>query len=222
MRYGLAIAAVPFVRMVAITGTLAMENVDTDADVDFFIVTDPRRVWLSRSLSIALVYRGRLERVDICPNYVISSDALDQFDRSFFSAHELAQMVPIYGLDVYERLIQSNCWAATYLPNAFGSEPGVRQCHRAKGMGLSSFRSSLKRGAERALKGSLGDLWEHRESMKKISQLNTEAACAGSNGAAFSLQWCKGHIDDHSNPIQQAYTQRLARLGVALPETWEL
>jgi hypothetical protein len=218
-RYGRSIASLPFVRMVAITGTLAVNNVETDADVDYLVVTIPRRVWLARSLVIALVHRGRLEGVEICPNYVISTEALDQFDRSFFSAHELAQMVPLYGLDVYDRLIYTNRWAGAYLPNAFASDTWPqRQAGRPT---ISRTRQMLKQSGERILQDRLGDLWEQRERSRKISQLSAEAACLNAGAATFTPQRCKGHMDDHGNHIQRAYAQRLKRLGLDTPELLE-
>ena len=69
---------------------------DVEGDIDYLIVAAPHRVWLTRLFSLFLVHRGRLEDLTICPNYVISSDMLAQFSPSLFSAHELAQMVPIY------------------------------------------------------------------------------------------------------------------------------
>ena len=55
-RYGRWLARLPFVRMVALTGALAMHNAaDDDDDLDFILVTVPRRVWLARAFSIVLV-----------------------------------------------------------------------------------------------------------------------------------------------------------------------
>jgi hypothetical protein len=218
-RYAMSIASLPFVRMVAITGTLAVDNVDSDADIDYLIVTVPGRVWLARALSIAYVHVGRLERVEICPNYVISLDALDQFDRTFYSAHELAQMVPLYGLDVYHRLVQTNRWARAYLPNAFGSSVlGPRdQATRTR---VSGARQRLKQGAEHVLQGRLGDFWERRESTLKIRQLNAEAACSMPGATSFTPQRCKGHVDDHGSQIYQEYVWRLECLGLEPEETW--
>jgi hypothetical protein len=207
-RYARLIASLPFVRMVAITGTLAVENSDSDADIDYLIVTAPQRVWLTRSLAIAFVHVGRLERVEICPNYVVSIDALDQFDRSLFSAHELAQMVPLYGLQVYEQLIHANRWARRYLPNAIGPVVhGTRARTR-----ISHAQRLLKAGAEHTLRGRLGDFWEQRERGRKIGQLRVEAACVEASTAAFTPQRCKGHMHDHGARIQQAYARRLEQL----------
>jgi hypothetical protein len=211
-RYGRAIAALPFVRMVAVTGTLAMDNVDVGADIDFLIVTTPHRLWLARLLTVALVHAGHLERLTVCPNYVIGLDSLDQFTHSLFTAHELAQMVPIHGLRTYHQLIRVNAWAKQFLPNSL--EPAKSQRARP----LRRPVRALKRSAEIALSGKLGDLWEQRESRAKIRQLSGQAATCGAGAATFTAQVCKGHLEDHGSQIAHVYAQRLARLGLEPPE----
>ncbi|MBN1936746.1 MAG: hypothetical protein JW934_18945 [Anaerolineae bacterium] len=201
VRYGWLIAALPFVRMVAVTGTLAVDNADAGADVDYLIVTEPGRLWLVRSLVIGVVYLGQLERLEICPNYLIAGNALDYFDRSLFTAHELAQMVPLYGLDVYKVLIQVNAWARCFFPNAFGLDDFERR--------VLTVPSLPKRALERALSGRLGDHWEARVQAVKISQLTAQARAAGSTSAVFTPQLCKGHVDDHGRKIAQRYAERV-------------
>jgi hypothetical protein len=211
LRYGLAIARLPFVRLVAVTGTLAVNNAEYDADIDYLIAVVAGRVWLARQLCLVLVYLGRAERVTICPNYVISTQALDQFERSLFTAHELANMVPLYGLDVYQELLRRNAWAQEYLPNAFRER-------RASVVvdGLDPLTSTIKRSAEYLLGGRLGDAWERRESSVKIRRLSAEAEACDASSVMFSPEACKGHVVDHARLIEDAYLRRLHQVGLDL------
>jgi hypothetical protein len=208
VQYGLAIASLPFVRLVAVTGTLAVNNMEQGEDIDYLIVTVPHRVWLARLLALVFVHLGRLEGVTICPNYVLSSDALGQFAPSFFTAHELAQMIPLYGYNVYQELIRVNAWARRFLPNAFNA-PQDTVPYRVTPLGRA-----FKRGAEFALQGKLGDAWEGRERRLKIARLGTQAAHCGTSGAVFTPECCKGHINDHGRRIQEAYARRLHQIGL--------
>jgi hypothetical protein len=208
MRYGRAISSLPYVRLVAVTGTLAVNNMEPGQDIDYLIVTTPHRVWLARLFVLAFVRLGRLEKLTICPNYVLSSSVLSQFEPSLFTAHELAQMVPLFGLDTYQELLQVNDWARSYLPNAFVALPD-RFTRR-----VSPLFPVLKRGAERMLTGRLGDLWEERERGLKIARLSQEAQECRTNAASFTPECCKGHMGDHGTRISDAYKQRLRQVGL--------
>src|SRR5512134_2299518 len=82
--WGGLIAHLPFVRMVAVTGALAVNNAVAGDDVDFLIVTAPGRVWLSRAFTIAIVRLARLGGARLCPNYLLAETALAQDRRDLF------------------------------------------------------------------------------------------------------------------------------------------
>src|SRR5512142_725449 len=94
--YARLLAYLPFVRMVAITGGLAMENA-RDGDSDYFLVTAPGRVWLVRGMAVALVRIARLFGDHLCPNLLLSTNALALSDQNLYTAHEIIQMIPLYG-----------------------------------------------------------------------------------------------------------------------------
>src|SRR2546426_5332158 len=118
LTYGRLIAGLPFVRMVAITGSLAWHNVDAEADIDYLIVTAPDRLWVCRWLIVALGRAAQLDGVKLCINYLISTRALGFAHRNLYTAYEVARMTPIAGLGMYRRLRRANPWVEAYLPNA--------------------------------------------------------------------------------------------------------
>ena len=117
-RFVRVLRLLPFVRMIAITGALSMNNSGAGDDIDVLIVTAPDRVWLTRAFAVALVYAGKLCGDTLCPNYVISERALVLERHTLFVAHEFVQMVPVYGREVYDRMCAANGWIQTMLPNA--------------------------------------------------------------------------------------------------------
>src|SRR6185437_13782883 len=117
-RYGRMIASLPFVRMVAVTGELAMDNVRDTSDIDFFIVTEHRRLWLCRLFVLSIVHVAARFGYTVCPNYLLSERSLAITERDLYSAHEVVQMVPLSGLDVYKQFRLANKWVYEFLPNA--------------------------------------------------------------------------------------------------------
>ncbi len=208
VRYGMWLARLPFVRMVALTGALAMRNAsDDDDDLDYLLVTAGGRVWLARAFAIVLVRLGRLRGVEICPNFVLSETALQQAKRDLFMAHEVAQMVPLFGEDYYWRMRSANAWVNKQLPNAdipFHAETG-RQVGRGWRM--------LKRSVEVLLGGRLGDTLERWEYQRKLRRFAQEMRTPHSS-AQLDEQQVKGHFNDHGHPVLQKYEALLTRCGL--------
>ena len=96
LKYGRWLARLPFVRMVAITGALAVRNAaEDDDDLDYILVTARHRVWITRAFSILVVRLVRLGGIEVCPNYVLAENTLEQTKQDIFMAHEVAQMIPL-------------------------------------------------------------------------------------------------------------------------------
>jgi hypothetical protein len=207
VRYGRRIAAVPFVRMVAVTGSLAANNVDSEADVDYFIVTEPGRVWMCRAFVVCVVRAAARRGIVLCPNFILSGSAIELRQRDLYTAWELAQMVPIAGLDTYRRLRERNEWAEAFLPNAEGV-PWEPEPLRAAGPGAP--RGRLVRTVEGLLRSRAGDRLEKWERTRKVRRFTREAAGAGGapGEAEFSADWCKGHLGTHRAEVMARYRRR--------------
>lgn len=205
-RYGRLIASLPFVRMVAVTGSLAVDNPETQGDIDYLLVTTPGRVWLCRALAILIVRWARLHGDRLCPNYVLSVEHLESSQKDLYNAHELAQMVPLTGMQTYFKMRHINRWTSEFLPNSSGvpaytlSEP--RRNIRAR-LGLS---------IETPLSGRLGNWLEQWEMARKVSRFSQQAPA--NEEAGFCADWCKGHFDQHARRSLEAFHERLAALGL--------
>jgi len=201
-RYGQLIAALPFVRMVAVTGALAVDNPRGPADdLDYLIVTRAGRVWLTRALVILLVRLARLRGVLLCPNYVLAEDALEQERQDLYIAHELIQMRPVYGFGVYAEMRRVNRWSELYLPNS-AIDANVQP----------ETRRILKQFGEWLLGSRIGDkleLWEQRRKLRKFER------AAQTPGASFKLdaQHVKGHFNDYGGPALTKYRAFLLEYG---------
>lgn len=207
-RYGVILAHLPFVRMIALTGALAVRNADDEQDdIDYLLVTTPGRVWLARALAVLVVRLARLWGVNLCPNYVLAKTALVQSRQDLFMAHELAQMVPLAGLSIYETMRAANGWSAAMLPNArqpFYQEPD----RRPRGLGRA-----VQWIGELLLSGPLGDALERWEQRRKLRKFSAEASKPGSS-AQIDAERVKGHFNDYGYPALDHYRERLARYAL--------
>ena len=108
----------PYVKAVFVSGALAKLCVDKDTDIDFFIVTEPKRLWLCRTLMIAFKKVFLLNRKKFfCVNYFITSDHLEIEDKNIFTAVEIATLKPVFGINTYFEFMHKNSWIKNYLPN---------------------------------------------------------------------------------------------------------
>ncbi len=110
------VAGMPFVRMVALSGSLAHLNAETSADLDVFVITAPHRVW-SVTLSLLVIARLFGWRRRLCLNYVISEDALGVEPPDLFSANQIIHLRPILGHDVFARFVNANPFVREFYPN---------------------------------------------------------------------------------------------------------
>jgi hypothetical protein len=110
------VRCMPFVRMVALSGSLAHLNGDPDADLDVFLITRPHRVWTTTVVILAIArllgWRKRL-----CLNYVISERALWVAPADLFSANQIVHLKPLAGPAAYARFIDANRFVTRFYPN---------------------------------------------------------------------------------------------------------
>ncbi len=206
VRYGHQLGRLPFVRMVAVTGALAMDNV-ADGDIDYLVVTEPGRLWLCRALVVGVVRTAAVRGVVLCPNYFLSEQALVLGERNLFTAHEVAQMVPLSGIETYRRLRSMNRWTDTYLPNAGG--------HPRRVSPMEPHPHPARRIVESTLRSRLGSKVERWEMARKVRKLGDRSN--GHAEAAFGPDWCKGHFGDHGQLTLSRYEDRIQALGCRLP-----
>jgi hypothetical protein len=224
LEYGYRMARLPFVRMVAVTGSLARANVGERRDIDYFIVTQAGRLWICRAMLVLLTrVPAALSGFKICLNYLVtlSAEALVFPEQNLYAAHEVAQMVPLQGLAVYDLIRQRNQWVMGYLPNAWGqptyplarsfSPTADRRAALAGGKdGREQPAPFLSRSVESILSGHAWDRLETWEMRRKVRRLI--ASRGESTEASFNEAVCKGHFDGHQEKTLAAYEARLARV----------
>lgn len=118
---------IPTIRMIGITGALAMSNCKKDDDIDLVIITSANTLWLTRFLIIILCSVLGIKRRKpndkeinnkICFNLFLEENHLKIQPESLFLAREIVQVKPIYDQGgVYRKFIKENKWIEIFLPN---------------------------------------------------------------------------------------------------------
>ncbi len=151
------ITALPFVRMVALSGSLAHLNADDEADLDLFVITSRARVW-SVTFSVLVLARLFGWRRRLCLNYVVSERALMVGPADLFCANQIVHLQPVSGQDVYANFLESNRFIERFYPNFRPRNIGGRDFSPA----VSTVRGALTARAalESVLDWTIAPLYE--------------------------------------------------------------
>ncbi|MDP3733590.1 MAG: hypothetical protein Q8Q91_03515, partial [Candidatus Daviesbacteria bacterium] len=130
---------IPWIKLVGISGGLAMNNVLRKDDIDLFLITAKNRLWISRLLALGLLSLigqrrkagdlGQKAAGKICINTLLEEDCLEQANKDIYLAHEVLQMKVLWQRDgIYAKYLEDNFWAFKFLPNwiAALSSPRMR------------------------------------------------------------------------------------------------
>lgn len=151
-------------------------------------------------MAILIVRMAARQGITLCPNYFVAERALAFQTHNLYIAREIAQMVPLTGFTMYQRLRHLNRWTGDFLPNAEGPSKMIEN-------GVSrgrAFRSSL----EMLLRTRAGNWLEQWEMHRKINRFSHDHRA--NNETSFTPDWCKGHFDAHSQRILREYDQKRA------------
>lgn len=201
-RYGVLLGHIPFVRMVAITGALAMHNAGSPQDdLDYLLVVKHGRVWLARLGAVMMVKICKFFGVTLCPNYVLADTALEQNRHDLFMAHELTQMIPLTGQNIYQQMRLLNQWADAMLPNAQTPfYPEKDAAPRRVGRWMQTV-------LEWMLSGPMGNHLEDWERRRKIRKFHNQAT--HSTDTVLDAEHVKGHFFDYGSRTLHRFEESL-------------
>ncbi|QMW06571.1 nucleotidyltransferase domain-containing protein [Spirosoma foliorum] len=107
----------PYIRAVFLSGSISKDCVDPDSDIDFFIITEPKRLWIVNFFCSCFRRFFLLNQSKFfCYNYLIDSKHLSIDERSLYTAIELKTLVPLFGYKYYKEMALENSWAADFFP----------------------------------------------------------------------------------------------------------
>lgn len=108
----------PFVKAAYISGSMSKGVMHDDGDIDFFIITEPGRLWVARTFLILFKKTFLFNsRKYFCLNYFIDSSRLEIEEKNIFTATETVTLKPVYDSGVYDNFRGANAWVQEFLPN---------------------------------------------------------------------------------------------------------
>ena len=117
---------IPTIKLIGISGTLAVMNCKKDDDIDIFVIAENKLVWTTRFFTAIMliflgVYRSKNSTANnnkICLNLLLDEDKMQFANYDLFTAHEIVQLLPIFDRDkTYQKFIKANTWINKIFPN---------------------------------------------------------------------------------------------------------
>jgi hypothetical protein len=206
---------VPYVRAIAISGSLSKTFAAADADIDYFIITGANRLWIARTLMhLVKKFSYLLGRQHwYCMNYYIDEEALEIEEKNIFTAIELLTLLPVCGQDRFGEFFVRNGWAAGFYPN-YHPRSAVPEDPCSDSFG--------KRLLEWLFRGGIGDRlddylmrvttrrWKSKEALQKRSAKGTRM------GLCTGKHFSKPNPRFFQQQVLAAYEDRLKKL---MPES---
>jgi len=202
----------PYVRGIAISGSLSKNYADENSDIDLFIITAKNRLWIARTLMHAFKKLTFLVNKQdyFCMNYYIDEEQLEIKEKTIYTAVEVVTLIPLQGDAVIEQFYAANSWTRDYLPNK------IMRISSAKPLRPSIFKTIF----EKLFNNPLGDVldtllmritsgrWSKKTQKKKVN----------SKGAVMSMDTGKHYAKPDPGNFQARllaqYQSRISQIMI--------
>lgn len=112
----------PFIKFIGISGSVAANNPTVDneghVDLDLFIITSKNTLWIIFLIERLVTNITRLIRKKnfYCFNYVVDESFLEIYNKNFFTATEMINLIPVLNKGVQNKFVEHNSWFKSFYP----------------------------------------------------------------------------------------------------------
>ena len=204
------LSSFPFVKGVAVSGSLSKNFADEDSDIDFFIITEKNKLWLARTILMAFRRLTILFRKQhwLCLNYFIDETLLEIEEKNIYTAIELATLLPFRGITTFHKFFRENQWTQMYLPNHILR---VSYVEESKNPVLKQFFEFLFRNRLGNLVDSIFMRWTSFRFNKRIKN-GIETSKGYLMDLKISKHYAKHNPDQLQKKITETYERKIANL----------
>ncbi len=211
--------AVPFLRSVAVTGSVSFGAARENSDTDLFCVTAKKRVWTTRMgvliLSELLGRRRERSGADkLCANYFAAQNA-ELPVQNIASAHLFARAIVAWGNGDFLRFLEKNRWIkAFFCTDPFRAER-TKSAHLPREARTLVFIQAV---LEKMLSGKLGDLIEKACKAWQLSRLEVKATSGGDTSQLVLTDdiIALHHPRPKNKEVMERYVRKMSELGIDL------
>jgi hypothetical protein len=204
------ISAFPFVRGVAVSGSLSKYFADENSDIDFFIITRADRLWIARSLlhifkKLTFIVQ---KQSYFCMNYFVDEKDPAIMEKNIYTAMEVATVLPLRDNGIFDEFFKINNWASVFFPNKYLHTPPVRKI-------VNSWIKSL---IEKLFNNRLGDSFDNFLMKQTAKSWNTKTQSNKTDNKGMLMSMHVGKHFSKPNPevfqkkILQSYENSLSEI----------
>lgn len=203
----------PYIRGVAISGSLSKQVANEESDIDFFLITKENRLWIAKIFLRIMIKLSSFIRLDkwFCLNYIIDETSLEVHEKNIFTATEIITLLPVYGAASFDKFIEVNKWIYNYFPN---HPVFINHAKEAK-------RNFVKKTVEYLFDGKKGDkadslILNYFDRRWKMLMTENRFKKSGFQIGAMmaNKHFCRPYPQDFQSRILQLYEQKLKILDV--------
>ncbi len=212
--YARLIRSFPFVKGIAISGSLSKNVMHEDGDIDYFIITDKGRLWICRTFLVVFKKIFLLNsKKYFCVNYFVDEENLFIPDENIFTAIEIQYLLPVYNNEIISKFRTENNWSTKFI-NPFERFIDVKE---VKG------KSWIGRFIQFVFKGKMGDRFDLY--LMKFTYKKWEKKFKHFDAAKFNLTMrsnrgvSKHHPRDFQNRVLKEYAERMDRFEQNIEST---
>jgi predicted nucleotidyltransferase len=172
-RVGKLLILFPYVRGVAVSGSLSKNFADEQSDIDLFIITAKNRLWIARTLMHCfkkLTFLVNKEQY-YCMNYYIDEQELRIAEKNIYTAIEIGTLIPLEGDVVFEKFYAENAWTREFLPNKNMRVASAKPAKTSfiKGLFELIFKTSLGNAIDTSLMKITAARWRKNTIQQKLN-----------------------------------------------------
>jgi predicted nucleotidyltransferase len=212
--------AVPFLRGILISGSLALGSVKKSSDIDIMVIAKNGRIWTVRVFLTVLIFllgvrRNEKDTKDkICLNHYITDKSLRIPFFSLYDAHLYSHLINVYddkdSIKTFQDFQKNNSWIKNYVQNY-----NLSELKFSTSVKKNTALSLIAKFFECILFGKIGDYFEKTLSKIQIAKIKKNPSFNNKDGRiTISDDQLEFHPQLHEKFVIPEFNKRMKELGL--------